>query len=372
MYRYFFGIAIIGVAFLKFLVKPNMGRLSRVFSGTLALSLSYVIPVIYSMFLWIFNTVSIKFMTKGFFYTAYIVIALLTSASSLYMFGRKSILYTTVAMGIANTLIMIPVALGGGVGTFFKEFIDLVITFGDTTGELMRKVEVHDLTFAFGLVLLFAIIEKDLIGRLYIFPIALFFVLLGLKRISVAGIILSAVIFFVLCRLKGETCKKIMYISSGIIVFVTFSYILAIRSGLFTYLEEIGLDTKGRDIIYGYLNGIFEISPLFMGKGLGFSNEPWDLPIYSKLVQDAYHNEFLRMYIELGFIGYFIWIFLHLVYRLIYFTNKKVKNGLIFFVLSIYCYITYATDNTYYYFYINFAIFLLSMYGLLELDDEVP
>lgn len=128
-------------------------------------------------------------------------------------------------------------------------------------------------------------------------------------------------IYEILLRIKKY--KKYVYIMCGVIIVASFAYLCAVHYGLYDFLELKGLNTKGRNLIYGHINTLFEINPVFMGNGLGFSSKSWDLPFYSKLFQDAYHNEFLKMYVEMGFCGYFVWIFLHLPFRVWYFIRVR-------------------------------------------------
>ena len=136
------------------------------------------------------------------------------------------------------------------------------------------------------------------------------------------------------------------------------------------------MDTKGRDMLYRYVALKYEISPAFMGRGLGFSSEPWDLtgligPEWRGVHQDAYHNEFVRMYVEVGFFGYIAWFIFYLPVRVNYlWKHGGQRAGVLALCYSIYCMITYATDNTLYYYYTNLATFILMLYELLREEPE--
>ena len=93
-------------------------------------------------------------------------------------------------------------------------------------------------------------------------------------------------------------------------------------------------------------------------------------PEWRGVHQDAYHNEFVRMYVEVGFFGYIVWFIFYLPVRLSYMWKHGGKRaGILTLAFSIYCMITYATDNTLYYYFINLSTFILMLYELMP-DEE--
>lgn len=356
MYHYLFGCGIILLGFVYFLLKPEAEYLVSLLKITVIFSLVYIICILWSCVIWSFRFEGSETIIKGLFENVYVLLAAIIAIAIQLMFSDYSLLLTCYAMSIANAMIIIPVFLSDP-GEFLSELSQLVITFGEDTGGLMKSIEIHDLTFTFGMFFLHALLDKNVKGRKQILVLSAIFSITGLKRIAAAGIALGAVLFWGLNQTKKY--KQFVYLICEIVIIGSFLYLTAVHYGLFDYLETIGLDTKGRNLIYGYINGLFDINPGFMGNGLGFSSKSWNLPFYSKLFQDAYHNEFLKMYVELGFWGYFVWIIFHLPFRIWYlFRNHGKTVGLMYAASAAYCYITYATDNTYYYFYLNFAVFL--------------
>lgn len=361
MYHYLYGMGIMVIAFIFFLKEPDVWYVLELSKDAIALALVYILMVLWSFIIWSVQFEGQETIIKGIFENVYVILAILTAAACRFLFREKSVLYCTYAMSIGNLMIIIPVFLENP-SDFITELINLVVTFGDDTGPLMKSIEIHDLTFAFGIIFLYALIRKGLEGRIRILILSGIFSVTGLKRIAVAGIVLGYAIYEILLRIKKY--KKYVYIMCGVIIVASFAYLCAVHYGLYDFLELKGLNTKGRNLIYGHINTLFEITPGFMGNGLGFSSKSWDLPFYSKLFQDAYHNEFLKMYVEMGFWGYFVWIFLHLPFRIWFFIRVRGQAcGLMYLATAIYCYITYATDNTYYYYYLNFAVFLIAFGG---------
>lgn len=362
MYHYLYGIGIVLIAVMAMFLRPDVKKIISLGKTSIVLSMSYIVPVLVSIFIWSFQFASTKFIIKGMFYNVYMLIDIVVAMATVYLLGDAAILLCATAMGLGNLLIIIP-AFQSDPQRFIQEFITLVVTFGNDTGWLIKTVEIHDLTFMFGIFLLYALIKKDLKGRWYIIAVTAFFSLTGLKRIAVIGIVGGAFVYYVLSLLPEKHAKNLAYIICILISLATFAYIALVHAGLFNYLEEtLHVDTKGRDIIYTYLNRQFSLSPFYMGKGIGFSNQKWSVGVGDKMVQDAFHNEYIRMYVETGFMGYVLWLFFNIFFRLGHFWKTQGKEGgLLFLAILIYLFTTYSSDNTYYYYYTSMALFVLTM-----------
>lgn len=378
MYRYLFGMAIVALAMAAMLFHPRMRRLKTLGKGVLVLSASYAVTVLWSALIWIKEIAPLKTMTRGFFFPFYQVIGIFAAAATLYLFGKNGIWYCLLGMCLGNGIIVLLVVAKGGVGPFIEELILLLTTFGEITGAMMHETEVHDLTFAFGpfAVLLALYPEPKKKGWWLACAVVGFFLLVGLKRIEIGAIGIAVALCFLLKKMQSETARRVANLICVFVLLASFVYIIAIHGGLFDYLETMGMDTKGRDMLYRYVALKYEISPAFMGRGLGFSSEPWDLtgligPEWRGVHQDAYHNEFVRMYVEVGFFGYIAWFIFYLPVRVNYlWKHGGQRAGVLALCYSIYCMITYATDNTLYYYYTNLATFILMLYELLREEPE--
>lgn len=375
MYRYLLALGIFALAFGAFLVKPNIRRFLRLGRESAVLSLSYLLPVLYSAFIWIFTFADMKIMTRGFFYPMYQIIGLLMAASTLYLFGKKGIRYCLLSMLLANLLIVLERMANSGVGVFLEELATMILSFGLKSGSVIRSMEIHDLTFALGLFFLYDLLEgrKEKGGPVFLL-VTLFFLLVGLKRIGLLGIVIAALAYAFLKLFSEKTSRRLTIAATYLIMAVCFLYVLAVKQGLFEYLEyELGINTMSRAYLYRFINQLYEVSPAYFGKGLGFSNVSWsDLGLQvGNYTQYAFHNDFLRMFVEIGFYGFLLWLWLMLPYRVSYFWKKKGKTGgLMALACTIYCCVTYATDNTLYYFNTNIALFLLTMACGMEEQEK--
>lgn len=378
MYRYLFGMAIVALAVAVLLFHPQMRRLKILGKGAMVLSACYAVTVLWSALIWIKELAPLKTMTRGFFFPFYQIIAAVVAMAILYMFGKQGIWYCLLGMCLGNGIIVLLVVARGGVGAFIEELVTLLTTFGEVTGAMMHETEVHDLTFAFGPFAILLALYPEPKKKSWWLACAMvgFFLLVGLKRIEIGAIGIAVALCWLLKKMQSETARRISNLICVFMLAATFAYIIAIHGGLFDYLETMGMDTKGRDMLYRYVALKYEISPTFMGHGLGFSSEPWDLtgligPEWKGVHQDAYHNEFVRMYVEVGFFGYIAWFIFYLPVRVNYlWKHGGQRAGVLAMCYSIYCMITYATDNTLYYYYTNLATFILMLYELLREEPE--
>ena len=186
--------------------------------------------------------------------------------------------------------------------------------------------------------------------------------LVGLKRIAIPALALALLAALLLRLMPDRAARQTAVCASVAMIVVSFLYIAGIRYGLFDYLEaQLGLDTKGRAQLSYY-----EISFAYMGKGTGFermvewfSGVEHDVPLRT---QTQIHNDFLRMYLNIGFVGYWVWLWSWLPARLGYWFRQAGKDGgCLFLGICVYCFVLYATDNTIYYPYTMIACALVPM-----------
>ena len=110
-------------------------------------------------------------------------------------------------------------------------------------------------------------------------------------------------------------------------------------------IEEMGIDTSGRVIVYQAVDKFYEFSPEFLGNGIGFLT--YQLTTYMDVGVNSVHNDFLQYFIDLGFFGYILWLISMTLLRVCYFGSKgKTENAIIAFALTVYLVIASSTDNT--------------------------
>lgn len=375
MYYYIFGIMIILLGFFRFLYVPDVDRFLLVMRYSFIMALPYLFSLLYSAVIWVIRLEEFRIITRGFFYPAYQILGIMVAASTMYLFGSRGIIYMILSMLGANLLQLMQIASIYGAGEVIREYLKLLTSFAAETGPAMRQMEHTGTSFALGLFLVYFIIAgKECRRYLWlVIPCTVFF-LAGMKRITIPGILVAIAAGLFLKKLTIDN-KRSLWIYAGTVTLVVMGllYVWLIRNGTFAgVMKALGIDTKGRVEFYKVIDAFYEFTPLYFGKGLGYISRM----IQSGRIDLGYdqagelHNDFLRQYIEIGFFGYIVWLWMMFVTRVRYFVMTRSSNhGILVFCCVIYCFFNYLTDNTYYYYYTNVALAAVVMCYCME-DGE--
>ena len=156
--------------------------------------------------------------------------------------------------------------------------------------------------------------------------------LVGLKRIAFPALASGLLSALLLRRMPEKAARQTALCVAVAMMAVSFLYIAGIRYGLFEFLEmRLGLDTKGRALLFANVEPYYEISFTYIGRGTGFermvewlSGTMQTVPLRT---QTQIHNDFLRMYLNIGFFGYWIWLWSWLPARLNYWFRQAGKDA---------------------------------------------
>ena len=351
-YRHAFALVLFVSAFFAFLFNPNIARGTSSLKEAFVYSTPLLVTIIVSLFIWFIVRVDTAVISRGlsgaFVYNNMLSFTL-AAVAFLYVFGEKGIWYNLIAILISNILMLLTIIAQNGIGSFFSEFITLVMTFAAETGDIIVQAEIHELAFCLGAYLIYMLLKpkKDIV----------FFILLGLtmfcfltafKRIGIIAIVIALAFGWLLkfiAKFKKDTAMRLTVIFSVILVVLLIGYIAIIKLDVFTLLEKAGIDTSGRVTIYNAVDKFYEFSPEFLGNGIGFLT--YQLSTNMNVGVSSVHNDFLQYFIDLGFWGYILWLVSMTLVRVCYFGKKgKVENGIIALALSIYLVIVSSTDNT--------------------------
>lgn len=362
MYMYLFGIGIVAVAVTVFFISPDVKRgiLSVKYTGVL--SAPYLWTILYSLLFWVFTMAEFRVITRGLFYVIYQIIAIIVAASTLYLFGNSGIYYQFFALAAANMIVIVQTVSQFGAGEFISEYIDVITSFTSETGAIMKLFESMGHGFAIAFFLIFFLLDfKNNRKRLLWLPAAVFIFLLGLKRIMIAAVAAGVLVGVFGMRFFRKNAKRKVIILLTLIGLLGFAYIVAVHMGMYDWLEEKGLDSMGRRWIYDMVRDWYEIGPGYFGKGAGYISGSISIGELDLTRSDGYavadiHNDLLRQYIELGFIGYLIWTYLFLNRRAGYFfhgqqTENDRRHGILAAAVVVTLFFTFMTDNTIYYYY---------------------
>ena len=361
-------MGILFLALLNFIVTVRLDRAIILARHGLVQMLPVVIPFLFSSVIWVAAKADSITIFNGAGMMIPQVLSILVAASTLYLLGEKGIWYCLGAMCLANLMRVVAVIAQGGAGVFFQEFTALLTSFSGETGDLMIQLEINDLTFAFGPFLIYLLLNRKETSHWALWFIgSVIFFLVGLKRIAVPAVALGFLTAFLVGRMPERAARQTALCLGAGMIFCSFMYIAGIRMGLFRYLQErLGINAMGRVQMFANLEPYYDISITYMGKGTGFerfvdwaSGVVYDTPRRTIM---QIHNDFLRMYLNIGFTGYLVWMWGYVIVRLRYWFRQGGKRaGCLFLGICVYCFVLYATDNTVYYPYTMLACALVPM-----------
>lgn len=361
-------IAILFLALLNFIATVRLGRFLILARHTVVQMMPYLIPLFFSSVIWVASGADSVTIANGLGMIVPQLLSICVAVATLYLFGEKGIWYCLGSMCAANFLLILTVIAKGGAEAFLEEFRTLIVTFSAESGPLMTMLEINDLTFAFGPFLIYLLLNRKKVPHfsLWLVVVSVLF-LTGLKRIAVPAVILGVFVALILRRLPEKASRQTALCLAVGMMIVSFLYIVGIKFELFQYLEaRLGINTMGRVNMYANLEPYYDINFTFLGHGTGFERYvDWASGAVFQTPQRTImqiHNDFMRMYLNIGFVGYFVWLWSYLVVRLRYWFRQGGKYaGCTFLGICIYCFVLYATDNTIYYPYTMIACALVPM-----------
>jgi len=368
-YRHAFALVLFASAFIVFLYKPNIARGAASIKAAFVYCLPLIITIVVSLFIWFVGQVDTSVIARGLssslVYTNMVSFTL-ASISFLYIFGEKGMWYNLIAILIANILMILTIIIQNGIGIFFSELVTLIVTFAGVTGNVIVQAEIHELAFCLGAYLIYMLMKpkKDIV----------YFVLLGLtsfcfiaafKRIGMIAIAIALALGWALkliAKFKKDTASRLTIIISILLVILLIGYVGIIKMDVFSLIEEAGIDTSGRVVIYNAVDKFYEFSPEFLGNGIGFLT--YQLSTYMNVGVNSVHNDFLQYFIDLGFWGYILWLISMTLVRVCYFGAKgKTENAVMTLALTVYLVIVSSTDNT-----LNYPL-LTTVLGILMIGQ---
>ncbi len=351
-YRHAFALLIAASAIILFLYKPDVSRGITSFNGALVYSLPLLITTLVSLFIWFVDTVDVSVISRGLsssFVYANMFSFALCAGSFLYIFGEKGVWYNLVAILIANILMILTIIAEHGIVAYFSEFITLIVTFADVTGEIIVQAEIHELAFCLGAYLIFMLYKPKKNALWFILlALSMFCFLSAFKRIAIVAIVIALFWGYVLkfiAKFNKKTASGLVTFLCVVLIGILLLYVALIKMDAFELLEKAGINTSGRVGMYRAVDKFYEFSPGFIGNGIGFLT--YQLNTFLKIGVASIHNDFLQHFIDLGFFGYIIWLVSMTLIRVWYFGKKGNTDGAITsFILILYLVIVSSTDNT--------------------------
>ena len=355
-------------AFLNFLVAADFARLKKAVGYFPILLIPIAAYTLISMFIWITDFSQTGSIVRAGEKIVFQTITILYTVFLCYLLEERAVNWLFFGMCAANAGIALLEMPKYGIAQSVSSVITCLVTFGEAEG-FVRALEIHDITFLFGQFFIYYMMfapkssRKDKRIRRLGIALSIFFILLGLKR-SVLPAVFVVCIYVKLLRFAKKPGKFLLATGIGLAVFFWF-YLYLTRSGiLVSFLESLGIDMMGRDVLWSLPNKYYELS-LFW-KGLGFEAvtdlvNQWH---QAGLINRAYplHNDILRIFIELGALGFLLWegIF-YILYPAYWMRRHDMQTGMLYMAVLLYMTVTYLTDNTAFYFWSCIGLRLIPM-----------
>lgn len=377
MYKFILAGILAVLSFLIFLIRTDLVRGRQLLRYIVLLSLPNLITIMASVPLWVFQVQKLTQIRRGVFDQIYQLATIIAVAGILYVFGKRGLWLNLAAMLGANFITVVQVIYENGFSAYLQELRMLIVTFSKETGPLMQQMEIHEVTFAMGIYLVYYVLKWKECRRnkllMLFFGLTLFCFLSGFKRIGVAAIAAALLVWLIMRVLTRKRNGLFWLLAASFVgVGVAFLYIVMVKYGIFEYLSaRFGLDTMGRRELSRFIDQYYWIGADFLGNGAGFVTRMFsDLP--AEYTIRALHNDVLMLYIDIGFWGFLVWMLCYFPLRVsAIYRQQGVKDGILCLCLQVYILITAMTDNTIYYTYVTgaLAICLMSR-GLTEREVE--
>ena len=369
-------------AFLYFLVAADFPKLRKALGYFPIFLLMIAVYSLVSLYIWITDLSQAASVSRAGQKILFQTIIIVYCVFMCYLFEDRAVNYMFFGMCAANTAIILLEMPKYGFQESVSSVVTCLVTFGEAEG-FVRALEIHDITFLFGQFFIYYMMfapkgtkPEKRIRRLGVI-LSIFFMLVGLKRSVLPAVILVCVIVK-LIRKTRKPGKLVM--AAGISLFLFFFlYLYLTRSGiLVSFLESLGIDMMGRDILWKLPNDYYELSPFW--KGLGFEGvtdlvNTW---YRSGLINHPFplHNDILKIFIELGALGFTLWAGInYILYPSYWMKQYDTETGLLYMAILAYMSVTYLTDNTAFYFWSCIGLKLIPMsysYRIREKLIQVP
>ena len=313
----------------------------------------WIAILVYSVIVWLSQHTATPYITRGLATVISNVIPILFGFALIELYGKRSLKLIIVAVGLMTiTNYMMGLVVNG------PSFIIHLFTIFQEEITSIKYIELHELAFISGLLLLYYFLKKDYkIDKFWILIVGACF-LFAWKRIGLLALAV-AFLFYIIVKIMTDKSKKFsIYFGALLAIIICLVYVALCTSDELTrMLDYFGINMMGRNILYSYFAQFCDFSLFYPGRGIGFVSRQFnyitieDVGFVMYQLKQGLHNDFMCLYIEMGMIFFIIWLF----YQLLYIPQKinryfGTRTALFCFSLIIFNFVTYTTDNTLRYF----------------------
>ena len=248
-------------AFMNFLVAADFGKLRKALGYFPIFLLLIAVYSLISLYIWITDFSKMASISRAGQKILFQTITIVYCVFMCYLFEDRAVNYLFFGMCATNTAIILLEMPKYGIAESISVVVKCLVTFGEAEG-FMRALEIHDITFLFGQFFIYYMMfapkgskpEKRM--RRCGVILSVFFMVLGLKR-SVLPAVLLVCAYVKLVRVSRKPDKLIP--ATGIALFLFFYlYLYLTRSGiLVAFLQSLGVDMMGRDVLWSLPNDYY-------------------------------------------------------------------------------------------------------------------
>lgn len=314
-------------------------------------SLVFILCVVQAISFFILGKIEFKYVSRGLSTSLNSIIWILFSIRVSEIYGRKSLDYLVCGFMMAYLVLIITAIPQFGIeGVSQNVFSFFYGGFTSGGGDECEKYLEQSHSFLliapfFALFYFYNYLREYNRKDCLIFIGLIFMSLLAYKRIAIGAACIVSGLFLI----KRIYCKKIIYITGLITIIFLLLYISMIRSGgIYIMAERYDVNLMFRDVLWPEFEHLYSFNVLFEGQGWGF---------VSKFLHDnnvklvgvnigGLHNDILKVYIDLGFIGFIIYFGFFLLWIPIKLLNKfGLEASFYWWIIYIYIIFIYLTDN---------------------------
>lgn len=183
--------------------------------------------------------------------------------------------------------------------------------------------------------------------RKRLFFSAILFTFLANKRIVLAAVAVSILLYTVIIFIKNRQIRR--WINNCVVIgtlIACYMWIAFVKSGaVVTLFSTLNIESNGRINIWNNISDYYEFGTFYVGKGMGFVvnflNE-LQIPGFANL-----HNDLLLLFIETGFWGFGLCVlsYFYMISRGVKKSKKFSSRNVLLISLIIYSFMNYLTDN---------------------------
>ena len=330
----------------------------------------YIIIFFWSLFCMFFNRhLQFSNISRLFGQTIYLLITYTTVVAAVHFYKEKVLVYSLYAMVLsifANLLITIKTY---GLSNFFlylkSSLVNVTFARGTVLYSISSALEVQDITIAAGLYIIYYLFfDKEKNKKNIILSCICF--LLGFKRTGLVALIVTVLLYMFIKR-KSKTVNFNISIITILCLTSSFMYLIIIKYNLLELLSlKYSINVMGRVQIYQNLSNFFRLSPLFVGHGFGYVDK-----IMFETTGFVSHTVIGKMFAELGFIPFILWVF-----YLVKIISKKINgkygynNCLLYLISIVYMFITYFFENTLTLYCVQYTFLLIPLIYTTFKEDK--